>query len=152
MVSSILLSDLAALSIESHYVAIPSVLIPVCLLVALCLHGSVLSFRDLHFFNFLSGRPLYAILDCHMHLTALHMLPLTTADLIYLLHVIGIFDQEYVSYAVMDMNGALSISLRPQKESARLTDLRLTVNVTSAAFPFVLDGQVLDDNLCWCNG
>ena len=55
-----------------------------------------------------------------------------------------------VSYAVIETNGTLSAALRPEKEPARLADLQLKVTHTNATIPFVLDGQVLEDNLRWC--
>jgi len=64
LVSTILISNLASISIESEEVPITSSLIPLFLIAALELLGSVLSFRSQKFFNFLSGRPKTVILDC----------------------------------------------------------------------------------------
>ena len=41
-------------------------------------------------------------------------------------------------------------ALRPEQEAATLSDLQLKVQQTQATIPFVLDGQVLEDNLRWC--
>ena len=114
LVSTILISNLASISIESEEVPITSSLIPLFLIAALELLGSVLSFRSQKFFNFLSGRPKTVILDGQIDQKALRMLRLTTA------------------------------------EPARLADLQLKVTHTNATIPFVLDGQVLEDNLRWC--
>ncbi len=51
---------------------------------------------------------------------------------------------------MIETNGTLSAALRPEKEPARLADLQLKVTHTNATIPFVLDGQVLEDNLRWC--
>ena len=61
-----------------------------------------------------------------------------------------IFDPRRVSYAVIETNGTLSAALRPEQEAATLSDLQLKVQQTQATIPFVLDGQVLEDNLRWC--
>ena len=55
-----------------------------------------------------------------------------------------------VSYAVVETNGSLSAALRPEKETATLADLQLKVEHSHATIPFVLDGQVLEENLHWC--
>lgn len=81
LVSTILISNLASISIESEEVPITSSLIPLFLIAALELLGSVLSFRSQKFFNFLSGRPKTVILDGQIDQKALRMLRLTTADL-----------------------------------------------------------------------
>ena len=150
LVSTILISNLASISIESEEVPITSSLIPLFLIAALELLGSVLSFRSQKFFNFLSGRPKTVILDGQIDQNALRMLRLTTADLMEALRGKNIFDPREVSYAVIETNGTLSAALRPEKEPARLADLQLKVTHTNATIPFVLDGQVLEDNLRWC--
>ena len=55
-----------------------------------------------------------------------------------------------MSYAVIETNGTLSAALRPEQEAATLADLQLKVQQTQATIPFVLDGQILEDNLHWC--
>ena len=150
LVSTILISNLASISIESEEVPITSSLIPLFLIAALELLGSVLSFRSQKFFNFLSGRPKTVILDGKIDQNALRMLRLTTADLMEALRGKNIFDPREVSYAVIETNGTLSAALRPEKEPVRLSDLQIKVNHANAIIPFVLDGQVLEDNLHWC--
>ena len=61
LVSTILISNLASISIESEDVPITASLIPLFLIAALELLGSVVSFRSQKFFNFLSGRPKTAV-------------------------------------------------------------------------------------------
>ena len=150
LVSTILISNLASISIESEEVPITSSLIPLFLIAALELLGSVLSFRSQKFLNFLSGRPKTVILDGKIDQNALRMLRLTTADLMEALRGKNIFDPREVSYAVIETNGTLSAALRPEKEPVRLSDLQIKVNHVNAIIPFVLDGQVLEDNLHWC--
>ena len=150
LVSTILISNLASISIESEEVPITSSLIPLFLIAALELLGSVLSFRSQKFFNLLSGRPKTVILDGKIDQNALRMLRLTTADLMEALRGKNIFAPREVSYAEIETNGTLSAALRPEKEPVRLSDLQIKVNHANAIIPFVLDGQVLEDNLRWC--
>ena len=150
LVSTILISNLASISIESEDVPVTTSLIPLFLIAALELLGSVLSFRSQCFFNFLSGRPKTVIQDGQIDQDALRMLRLTTADLMEALRGKNVFDPREVSYAVIETNGTLSVALRPEKEPARLADLQLRTQQVNATIPFVLDGQVLDDNLRWC--
>ena len=142
LVSTILISNLASISIESEDVPITASLIPLFLIAALELLGSVVSFRSQKFFNFLSGRPKTVILDGKIDQNALRMLEALRGK--------DIFDPRRVSYAVIETNGTLSAALRPEHEAATLSDLQLKVQQTQATIPFVLDGQVLEDNLRWC--
>ena len=110
LVSTILISNLASISIESEDVPITASLIPLFLIAALELLGSVVSFRSQKFFNFLSGRPKTVILDGKIDQNALRMLRLTTADLMEALRGKDIFDPRRVSYAVIETNGTLYVS------------------------------------------
>lgn len=150
LVSTILISNLASISIESEEVPVTASLIPLFLIAALELLGSILSFRSQRFFNLMSGRPKTVILNGKIDQNALRTLRLTAADLMEALRGKNIFDPREVSYAVIETNGTLSAALRPEKEPVRLSDLQIKVNHVNAIIPFVLDGQVLEDNLHWC--
>ena len=150
LVSTILISNLASISIESEEVPITASLIPLFLIAALELLGSMLSFRSQKFFNLMSGRPKTVILNGQIDQNALRMLRLTTADLMEALRGKDIFDPRDVSYAIIETNGTLSAALRPERQPATLADLHLAAQQTQATIPFVLDGQVLEDNLRSC--
>ena len=150
LVSTILISNLASISIESEEVPVTASLIPLFLIAALELLGSILSFQSQKYFNLMSGRPKTVILDGQIDQNALRTLRLTTADLMEALRGKDVFDPRDVSYAVVETNGSLSVALRPEREPATLSDLALKVQHGQATIPFVLDGQVLDDNLRWC--
>lgn len=150
LVSTILISNLASISIESEEVPVTASLIPLFLIAALELLGSILSFQSQKFFNLMSGRPKTVILDGQIDQNALRTLRLTTADLMEALRGKDVFDPRDVSYAVVETNGSLSVALRPEREPATLSYLALKVQHSQATIPFVLDGQVLDDNLHWC--
>lgn len=79
LVSTILISNLASISIESEEVPVTASLIPLFLIAALELLGSALSFRSQKFFNLMSGRPKTVILDGQIDQNALRTLRLTTA-------------------------------------------------------------------------
>ena len=55
-----------------------------------------------------------------------------------------------LGYSVIFFAAAFLVALRPEKETTTLADLRLNAERTQATIPFVLDGQILDDNLHWC--
>ena len=145
LVSTILISNLASISIESEEVPVTASLIPLFLIAALELLGSILSFRSQRFFNLMSGRPKTVILNGEIDQNALRTLRLTAADLMEALRGKDVFDPRDVSYAVVETNGSLS-----EKEPATLADLGARVQRAQATIPFVLDGQVLAENLTTC--
>ena len=139
LVSTILISNLASISIESEEVPVTASLIPL-----------FLSFRSQRFFNLMSGRPKTVILNGEIDQNALRTLRLTAADLMEALRGKDVFDPRDVSYAVVETNGSLSVALRTEKEPATLADLGARVQRAQATIPFVLDGQVLAENLTTC--
>ena len=103
LVSTILISNLASISIESEDVPVTASLIPLFLIAALELLGSALSFRSQKFFNLLSGRPKTVILNGEIDQNALRTLRLTVADLMEALRGKDVFDPRDVSYAVIPL-------------------------------------------------
>ena len=150
LVSTMLISNLASISIESEEVPVTASLIPLFLIAALELLGSVLSFYSRRFSTLLAGRPKTVIQDGKVDQQALRMLRLTAADLLEALRGKDIYDPRDVSYAVIETNGTLSVALRPEKEPATLADLGQAARARQATVPFVVDGQVLEDNLRLC--
>lgn len=150
LVSTILISNLASISIESEEVPITASLIPLFLIAALELLGSIFSFHNQKFSNLMAGRPKAVIQDGIIDQEALRMLRLTVADLMEALRGKDVFDPRDVSYAVVETNGSLSVARRPEKEAATLSDLGAAVRQANATIPFVLDGQILEENLRWC--
>ena len=150
LVSTMLISNLASISIESEDVPVTASLIPLFLIASLELLGSVLSFYSRRFSNLLAGRPKTVIQNGEIDQQALRMLRLTAADLLEALRGKDIYDPRDVSYAVIETNGSLSVARRPDKEPVTLADLQLAAQQTQATVPLVVDGQVLPDNLAAC--
>ena len=150
LVSTMLISNLASISIESEDVPITASLIPLFLIACLELLGSVLSFYSRRFSNLLDGRPKTVIQNGQIDQQALRMLRLTAADLLEALRGKDIYDPRDVSYAVIETNGSLSVARKPDKETVTLADMELAVQQSQATVPLVVDGQVLEDNLQAC--
>ena len=150
LVSTMLISNLASISIESEEVPITASLVPLFLIALLELLSSVLSFYSQGFSNLVAGRPKTVIQNGQIDQQALRMLRLSAADLLEALRSKDIYDPRDVSYAIVETNGTLSVALKPSREPATLSDLGIAVQRAQATIPFVVDGQVLDDNLQFC--
>lgn len=150
LVSTMLISNLASISIESEEVPITASLVPLFLIALLELLSSVLSFYSQGFSNLVAGRPKTVIQNGLIDQQALRMLRLSAADLLEALRSKDIYDPRDVSYAIVETNGTLSVALKPSREPASLSDLGIAVQRAQATIPFVVDGQVLADNLQFC--
>ena len=133
LVSTILISNLASISIESEEVPVTASLIPLFLIAALELLGSILSFRSQRFFNLMSGRPKTVILNGEIDQNALRTLRLTAADLMEALRGKDIFDPRQVVWGVVEPSGSISAAQKVADDSPLL--------------PLLVDQEVYPENL-----
>lgn len=150
LVSTILISNLASVSIESTEVPIAASLVPLFLITAVEIINSALSFKFRPYADFVQGKPKTVIRDGIVDQNILRQLRLSTADLLEALRAKDIFDPRQVSWAVVETNGTISAAKRTDAETVTLTDLSLAPNACKAFVPFMLEGQILQQNLAWC--
>ena len=150
LVSTILISNVASICIDEPDLPLAASIVPIFLLTALEILNSTLAWFCPRYARLLFGKPITVIVRGEIRQQALQELRITASDLAEALRGKDVFDPRDVSYAVIETNGTLSVALRPEKEPARLSDLQLRVEHCHATIPFVLDGQVLEDNLHWC--
>ena len=150
LVTTFMISNVASICIDEPDLPLLSSLVPILLIAALEILNSTVAYYLPGYAALLFGRPVTVIQDGQIRQDALRHLRMTPGDLMEALRGKDVFDPRDVSYAVIETNGTLSVALRPEKEPARLSDLQLRVEHCHATIPFVLDGQVLEDNLHWC--
>ena len=150
LVTTFMISNVASICIDEPDLPLLSSLVPILLIAALEILNSTAAYYLPGYAALLFGRPVTVIQDGQIRQDALRHLRMTPGDLMEALRGKDVFDPRDVSYAVIETNGTLSVALRPEKEPARLADLQLRVEHCHATIPFVLDGQVLEDNLHWC--
>ena len=150
LVTTFMISNVASICIDEPDLPLLSSLVPILLIAALEILNSTAAYYLPGYAALLFGRPVTVIQDGQIRQDALRHLRMTPGDLMEALRGKDVFDPRDVSYAVIETNGTLSVALRPEKEPARLSDLQLRVEHCHATIPFVLDGQVLEDNLHWC--
>ncbi len=150
LVSTILISNLASISIESPDVPITASLVPLFLIAALEILDSVLGLKWPWYAHLISGRPKAVIRDGVIDQATLRQLRLSVSDLLEALRAKDIFDVREVSYAVVETNGSISAAKRSALEPLTRQDAGLPPKSEKAVVPFVLDGILLPDNLGWC--
>lgn len=145
LVSTILISNLASISIESPEIPLAASLAPILLIVSLELLLSALCFKMPGASVLISGHPMVVIRDGIIDQKALEELRFSISDLMQALRAKEIFDPAEISYALMETNGSLSICRKRD-----LTAHKGTGPAKKPVVPLVLDGRILYDNLEWC--
>ena len=145
LVSTILISNLASISIESEKVPVTAKQNPLFLIAALELLGSILSFRSQRFFNLMSGRPKTVILNGEIDQNALRTLRLTAADLMEALRGKDIFDPRKVSYAVIETNGSISAENWEKYKPLTPDNVKISVDDKGLHTAIVIDGKPVEE-------
>ena len=141
LVSTILISNLASISIEAPELPIASCEI---LLSALCVKSRRAA-------RLLSGQPVIVLRDGVVDQDALRSLRFTMDDLLEALRAKDVFDPSQVTCAIVETNGSVSIYRRWQDDTPTRRDLKLSPSgPQKPALPFVVNGEILADNLRWC--
>ncbi len=125
LVSTILLSNLASICIESPEIPIAGSVVPVLLIVCLEILVSALSARSSRFSALLSGSPKTIIRHGILDQKALHQLRFSADDVLEALRGKDVFELEDVALAIVETNGSVSICRRPGAEPLTPDDLPL---------------------------
>lgn len=151
LVTTILISNLASISIEAPELPLTASLVPVLLIAALELLFSALSFRVGSIARLLAGKPMIIIRDGQVDKDTLRETRITMNDLLEALRAKDIFDFSEVAYAVVETNGSLSVCKAWQYETATRQDLSLPRPAArKPKLPLVIDGRIAAENLSCC--
>lgn len=125
LVSTILISNLASICIESPEIPIAGSVGPVLLIVCLEILLSALCARSRRLATLLSGNPKILVRRGVIDQQVLRQLRFSADDLLEALRAKDIFELEDVELAIVETNGAVSVCKRPGAETVTLDDLQL---------------------------
>ena len=126
LIVSILIAELAAISIEQYDSSILISIIPILCLVVIEILFSFVGLKNPKIKKLIEGSPIVIIKDGKLNFEAMKKLRYSLDDLISQLREQGIKNIQEVNYAVLENNGKLSIF---QKE-------------TEYPLPIILDGEI----------
>lgn len=109
LIVSILIAELAAISIEEADRSILTSIIPIIVLVVIQISISFISLKSVSLRKLIDGNPIVIIKDGKLNFKDMTKLRYTIDDLIAQLREQGIKSIEEVNYAVLENNGKLSV-------------------------------------------
>ncbi len=144
LVITILISNIATLSMEDTSLPLVSGLTPILTLVCIDVIISYAVLKSKKFRRIVSGRPRVIISNGTIDQQALKELRYSVADVMCSLRGLGIFDIAQVQYAIVETTGSVSVMLK--EEHQPLTRQIVSSPQRSADPPNVIisDGDVLD--------
>lgn len=126
LIVTVLIAELAALSIEDTESSILISIVPIIVLVICEMGLSFISLKSDTIRNFIDGKPSVIIKDGKVNFTMMTKLRYTLDDLITQLREKGVKSLEEVDYAVLENSGNLSVFQ----------------NTNAYPMPFILDGVI----------
>ncbi|PGL70568.1 DUF421 domain-containing protein [Bacillus sp. AFS055030] len=138
LVVYILLTEIAAIGIETHNEPIIKVIYPMFLIVAIQIIFSLISLKSVVFRKVLDGHPVLIISKGKILEKEMKKQRYTFDDLLLQLREKDIGDVRDVDYALLEPTGKLSIFKK---------EINGDLNYSSLTFPLILDGTVQEDNL-----
>ncbi|MBE6760582.1 MAG: DUF421 domain-containing protein [Ruminococcaceae bacterium] len=147
LVTTLLLSDIAAVPMQEIGIPLLGGIIPIAALVVMEITSSFLTVRFGVINRFLNGRPMVVVCDGVPDRQVLRRLRMTNEDLFESLRKKDVFDIEDVRYAIVETDGQLSVLLRSSAQPPTAQDAGVSVPPESVRVLAVSDGEVCPDSL-----
>lgn len=146
LVVTILISEVASIPLEDTDTPLFAAFIPVILIVCLEVLISGICFKSLKFRRLFTGKPITLIKDGEIDQKALKSTRISISDLLDTLRLKGYFDVSKVKYAIMEMNG--QISVMPKEQEAPLTAATVGTTAPKSNMPYTVisDGLYLPEH------
>lgn len=148
LVSTILISNLASISIESPELPLVSSVLPVFLIVALEILISTLCVHSHAASRLIAGSPKIIIQNGRINQKTLRELRFSAEDLLEALRGKDVFELDQVEFALVETNGSISVQKKFEYDSP--TNQALGQKAPPArqpSLPLIADGTVLAENL-----
>lgn len=147
LVTTLLLSDLAAVPMQEIGVPLLSGLLPIAVLVVMEITVSCLTVRFGRLNRMLNGRPMVVVSDGKPDREVLRRLRMTNEDLFEALRKKDVFDIEDVRYAIVETDGQMSVLLRSAARPPAGRDTGTSVPPETIRVLLVSDGEICPDSM-----
>lgn len=147
LVITLLISEIAAIPLQDTSQPLLLGIASIFILVILEIVMSVLSLKSLKIRKLMSGKSVVIIKNGIIDQHAMKKVRMTVLDLIELLRGQNIFDISTVAFAVLEVNGELSVLLKNSEQPATAGDLNIEKPDTALPLPVITDGKILPETL-----
>ena len=143
LVVTILISEVAAIPLDDTDSPLLSAFIPVLVIICLEIIISGISLQSVKFRRMLTGKPILVINNGEIDQKALKDTRISVSDLLDYLRLKGFFDIQEVKFAIVEMNGQLSVM--PKEKSAPPTreDMKITPKSKEMPYTVISDGEII---------
>ena len=147
LVITLLISEIAAIPLQDTSQPLLFGITAIFMLVVLEIVMSVLAMKFDKVRKLMSGNSVVVIKNGEIDQNAMKNVRMTVLDLIELLRGQNVFDISTVAFAVLEVNGDLSVLLKSEEQNATAKDLKLTPKPAVLPLPVITDGKIERDSL-----
>ncbi len=147
LVITLLISEIAAIPLQDTSQPILSGVTAIFVLVILEIVVSVIAMKSLIARKLLNGKSVIVIKNGVIDQNAMKSVRMTVIDLIELLRGQNVFDISTVDFAVLEVNGNLSVLLKSSEQPTTVKDLKIKKEAEFLPLPVISDGVVIKESL-----
>lgn len=143
LVVTILISEIAAIPIQDTEIPIVYGILATATLVILEVLTSIIAMKSINFRRIIYGRSAVIIENGTIDQKMLKKLRITVPDLMEVLRNQEVFDINEIAFAILETNGQMSVLLKPQFQTASVSDVNGQCQPTTMPCLIVSDGKLL---------
>ena len=147
LVITLLISEIAAIPLQDTSQPLLFGIGAIFMLVILEIVMSILAMKFRKIRKIMSGKSVVVIKNGEIDQKAIKDVRMTVLDLIEMLRGQNVFDISTIAFAVLEVNGDLSVLLKSEEQNATAKDLKLTPKPALLPLPVITDGKIERDAL-----
>lgn len=147
LVVTLLISEIAAIPLQDINQPVLNGIAAIFVLVVLEIIFSVFAMKSFFMRKLLSGKSVVVIKNGKLDQQAMRNLRMTILDLVELLRGQDVFDISEVAFAVVEVNGDLSVLLKTEEQSVKKKDISKAEGTAAMPLPVVCDGKIVTESL-----
>lgn len=147
LVITLLISEIAAIPLQDTDQPVMNGVVAIFMLVILEILISVLAMKSFFIRKMISGKSVVIIKNGEIDQDAMRRVRLTVLDLVELLRGQEVFDISTVAFAVLEVNGELSVLLKSGAKTVTLDDIDKAREPAGLSLPVITDGKVVNESL-----
>lgn len=147
LVITLLISEIAAIPLQDTEQPISIGLAAIFVLVFLEIVISILAMKSFRIRKLLNGQSVVVIKNGIIDQRAMRSVRMTVVDLIEQLRGQDVFNIEDVAFAVLEVNGNLSVLLKKDAQTISVKDVELNLPDDNLPLPVISDGKIVYESL-----
>ena len=151
LVVTLLISEIAAIPLQDTSQPVINGVIAIFMLVILEIIISVIAMKSIYIRKLVSGKSVVVIKNGVLDQQAMRNVRITVLDLIELLRGQNVFDISTVQFAVLEVNGNLSVLLKTGDRTVTNKDIDVKPKKDGMQIPVISDGKLICESLTALN-